>query len=407
MNYLKKITFVFIAICIGFLPQQHTEAMSFDEYQKILRQNNISLSPKQEILYKKFFAKKNTKEQNQNHLATDLYHLDTILKPGTSDAESNGAVSQLQSVLEQESFMLTVDGHYGPQSLRAVEKLKKKKGVHASAYGVFDPRDFDRNYAPKRKMNLFLGSDEIFFYPLDKTHHTNIYCDGKKMTHFTHKGKTIIALSFPYGTQKSFTCTIGNGTSSLHFLTVYKKENKKITSKVNIKVSKNYTKPNPKSQKRIAEEKKMLLKIYKEASSKDKALFTSPFALPIQTKMTSPFGKTRIMNGKVSSFHSGTDFRAPTPLETYAINDGIVLYTGNLFYCGNAVIINHGLDITSAYCHLSDITTQKGAKISKGDLIGKTGSSGRASGPHLHISTKFKGKYMDFMKVYEYSQILD
>ncbi len=331
-----------------------------------------------------------------------------ILKKGTYDWETDGEVSALQRFLTRKGFPLgKIDGMFGPKTEKALEAFKRVYGIRSSAEGVFDPRDFASGLSWDPK-HLFLGSDEIFFYRIpDLRKKERVVCNGKEQEVFGGKGEKFIMLTFPYGKQKEFSCSVERYGKGERFLTVHKKENKKVRSYARIRVPKRYTnvKKNTKIQKRIQREKEMLKKLYRTHEN-DPIRFSKPFILPLDTEMISPFGKTRIINGKVSSYHSGVDFRAREPLPVRAVNDGVVLFTGNLYYCGNAIIVNHGGDLFTAYCHLSEIDVEEGERVERGEIVGKTGATGRVSGPHLHLSTKFQGKYMDFMKVYEYSKVL-
>jgi murein DD-endopeptidase MepM/ murein hydrolase activator NlpD len=97
------------------------------------------------------------------------------------------------------------------------------------------------------------------------------------------------------------------------------------------------------------------------------------------------------MNKKKTSVHRGTDFRGKTGTPVRALNSGTVVLSEDLFYGGNTLIIDHGMGLYSVYMHLSKFNTKKGEKVSKGDLVGFVGSSGRATGPHLHLSVKLNG----------------
>ena len=119
-------------------------------------------------------------------------------------------------------------------------------------------------------------------------------------------------------------------------------------------------------------------------------LWSGLFLLPVSGILTSPYGTGRSYNGApVESFHSGTDFAlaegtpvAGTPI--VAANAGRVAFTGELPIRGTSVIIDHGAGVFSGYHHLESATVQPGQAIAAGDLVGYLGSSGRATGPHLH-----------------------
>jgi murein DD-endopeptidase MepM/ murein hydrolase activator NlpD len=146
---------------------------------------------------------------------------------------------------------------------------------------------------------------------------------------------------------------------------------------------------NQKDRQRANREHQEVKRIY--ASGHPQRLWQGPFQLPVENEISSQFGNRRIFNGKLKSFHNGLDFRSPPGTPIQATNSGRVRLAKNLFYSGNAVIIDHGTDIFTIYAHLSKIQTRAGQHIEKGRLIGLTGATGRVSGPHLHWGIKING----------------
>lgn len=147
--------------------------------------------------------------------------------------------------------------------------------------------------------------------------------------------------------------------------------------------------PNKKDRQRASREHQEVKHIYASASAA--RLWEGPFLLPVDNEISSPFGNRRVFNGKLKSYHNGLDFRSPEGTPVRAANTGIVRVAKNLFYSGNAVIIDHGTEIFTIYAHLSKVSVKAGQRIEKGQLIGLTGVTGRVSGPHLHWGIKVKG----------------
>lgn len=140
---------------------------------------------------------------------------------------------------------------------------------------------------------------------------------------------------------------------------------------------------------RVQQERNLLKKVYKN-SDKDK-LWKGSFIQPIKTEISSPFGLRRIFNNQPRSRHSGVDLRAETGAPIKASNAGRVVLARDLFFAGNCIIIDHGKEIFSIYCHLSRLLAQESELIEKGQIIGLAGATGRVTGPHLHWSIKVGG----------------
>lgn len=111
---------------------------------------------------------------------------------------------------------------------------------------------------------------------------------------------------------------------------------------------------------------------------------SAAFVIPSKGPLSSRFGQQRILNGKPRSPHAGLDVAAATGAPIYAPGDGVVLDTGDYYYCGKTVFIDHGEGLITLYCHLSEIIANKGDRVRRGDRIGLIGSTGRSTGPHLH-----------------------
>ena len=85
------------------------------------------------------------------------------------------------------------------------------------------------------------------------------------------------------------------------------------------------------------------------------------------------------------------DFRGKEGTPIQSLNAGTVVLNQDLFYGGNTLIVDHGMGLYSIYMHLSEFKTAKGDRVNKGQTVGLVGMSGRATGPHLHLSLKLNG----------------
>lgn len=119
------------------------------------------------------------------------------------------------------------------------------------------------------------------------------------------------------------------------------------------------------------------------------------FIWPIKGRISSPFGLKRFFNDQPRDPHSGLDIAAPEGKAIVAPADGVVAQTGDYFFNGKTVMIDHGQGIISMLCHLSKINVQKGQTIKQGDVIGLVGQTGRATGPHLHYGVSINNARVD------------
>jgi hypothetical protein len=170
--------------------------------------------------------------------------------------------------------------------------------------------------------------------------------------------------------------------------------------KVPLSVPDKFVEPNAAALKKIAADKVVKDKAFAKSAPKPEwsANFRPPLHLAPQSDS---FGNQRIFNGKLDSVHRGLDYRAKMRTPVGAINSGRVVLARPLYYEGGCVVIDHGLGLMSIYMHLSKIEVSVGRKVRRGQIIGLSGASGRATGPHLHLGVRWEGSYLDPAKLFQ------
>jgi murein DD-endopeptidase MepM/ murein hydrolase activator NlpD len=192
-----------------------------------------------------------------------------------------------------------------------------------------------------------------------------------------------------YALELTATATDGHPLSTRQEVTVLAAHYKTTT----LHVEEKYVQPDAATLQRIAADKAVKDAAFAHLTSEP--LWNGSFRSPVPFTATDSFGTRRMFNGELASVHRGTDFHAPSGTPVLAANDGQVIIAQPMFYEGNLVVIDHGQQFTTLYMHLSKIEVKVGDRVRKGQRLGLSGATGRVTGPHLHLSARWQGQWVD------------
>ena len=156
-----------------------------------------------------------------------------------------------------------------------------------------------------------------------------------------------------------------------------------------IRVKQKYVTLNKRDSERAAREHRQLTEIWELTTTP--RMWVESFVKPVPSKLTSGFGRRRIVNGEPRSPHSGVDLKATTGTPIRAANAGKVVMAKDLFFAGQTIILNHGLGLYTLYAHCSKMSVKPGDLVGQGEVIGEVGATGRVTGPHLHWACRING----------------
>lgn len=158
-----------------------------------------------------------------------------------------------------------------------------------------------------------------------------------------------------------------------------------------------------KNQQHVTPDEKNLERINRETKIigdalqtwNDQRLTSLLLDLPVQGPLSSPFGLKRFFNQQPRKPHSGVDIAAAPGTPISAPAEGVVITTGDYFFNGNTVFIDHGQGLITMYCHMQKVSVTPGRRLKRGEIIGTVGNSGRVTGPHLHWGVSLNNAFID------------
>jgi murein DD-endopeptidase MepM/ murein hydrolase activator NlpD len=160
-----------------------------------------------------------------------------------------------------------------------------------------------------------------------------------------------------------------------------------------LKVASGFVEPPKETLARIEEDQATKKKVF--ATTMPEIRWSGSFQPPAKAEVSGVFGSARVFNGVKKSPHTGLDFRVTSGTPIAATNGGTVILARPLYFEGNCVIIDHGQGLLTLYLHLSEFKVKEGDLVEKGQILGLSGGTGRATAPHLHFAVRWRGEYLD------------
>jgi murein DD-endopeptidase MepM/ murein hydrolase activator NlpD len=222
-------------------------------------------------------------------------------------------------------------------------------------------------------------------------HQLNFSYDSHSKTWFALAGVSFETKPGRYKLELSGETTRKSSTKFARTFTISQAVYPKI--RIELAVDKKFTEPDPEQLKQIADSNKVKEEHLNQLTPERE--WGGNFAAPVDASTSDVYGSQRIFNGVAQRPHYGLDYRVRTGTSVKAMNAGTVLLARFLYYEGNFVVIDHGQGLLTMYLHLSQLETKEGETVKRGQEIGLSGGSGRATGPHLDVRVRWQGVYLD------------
>ncbi len=179
--------------------------------------------------------------------------------------------------------------------------------------------------------------------------------------------------------------------------TIYRKKlntgfSERIFSEQSLQISQSLLERRIEAVSKVDEKIRMMLA---KGTRSDEILWDEPFMMPVEGRLSTPFGARRTLNGGYGYIHSGIDLANIKGTPILAANSGQVVLAETQSLTGNTIVIDHGMGLLTLYAHLESMFVKNGDYISRGQEIGAMGSTGFSTGSHLHFETQLRGIYID------------
>lgn len=224
---------------------------------------------------------------------------------------------------------------------------------------------------------------------------------GKPVLTLRKTGGLFVLVGLPLDTQPgkhTLQIKSGDGTFSREYDTTFEVKPKTYPAQ-HLKIGTRFMQPSAEDIQRNEREQILIARAKNHWSDEAPADFT--LDIPASGRLSARFGLRRVLNGKEGSPHAGFDVAVGTGTPLRAAAAGRVIATGDYFYSGKSVFVDHGQGFITLYIHMSRVDVKEGDGVERGATLGLSGATGRVTGPHLHWAVLLNGVYVDpelFMK---------
>ena len=212
--------------------------------------------------------------------------------------------------------------------------------------------------------------------------------DGKRVLVFREAGRWRAAVGIPLDTEPGRATIRLEGDITLSFDIVAH-----AYAEQRLNVDRKYVSLSDEVLERVGRERKVIDAAL--TNWRSETLVGIDLEPPVDGPRSSSFGLRRFFNDEPRAPHKGMDIAVPTGTPVAAPRSGVVTATGDFYFNGKTVFIDHGQGYVTMYCHLSEIAVAEGDSVAVGDTIGAVGATGRVTGPHLHFGTYLNGTAVD------------
>jgi murein DD-endopeptidase MepM/ murein hydrolase activator NlpD len=209
-----------------------------------------------------------------------------------------------------------------------------------------------------------------------------VYYDNQRILVVPHAGKWQAVVGLPLSLNPGTQAVQVNGRDGQRREFSFVVQPKQYAEQRLVLKDRRMVEPSVEDLARIARETEIIRRVF--TTWTDRPLTSLQFATPARGRLSSVFGLRRYFNDQPRQPHSGIDIAGPVGTPVTAPLAGIVANTGEYFFNGKTVFIDHGQGLVSMFNHLSRIQVERGARVSTGEKIGEIGMTGRVTGPHLH-----------------------